>query len=210
MSATGNSIANSYWEAKLEPGRKPASGDSHELGSFIRLKYSGQWAHGTWPPSEARQQERQEPDRDRMPPNAPVQAQRPPAQPQQQQQPAAAPGLFWATFDDVGDISSAPVPAARASTQPQSTVPHKAPQQPPVSDKQFGGGGAASLAQSAWPLPVQLPTQYQAPKPPQQPLPPLIDLLSLDDDPVPAPTSLLPPPTVPLFSKREDKHSSDP
>lgn len=37
MAATGNGVANSFWEAKLQPGIKPHY-DSPELGSFIRRK----------------------------------------------------------------------------------------------------------------------------------------------------------------------------
>jgi hypothetical protein len=37
MAATGNGIANAFWEAKLQPGTKPHY-DAPELGTFIRRK----------------------------------------------------------------------------------------------------------------------------------------------------------------------------
>ncbi|CAL8468807.1 g8348 [Coccomyxa elongata] len=51
MARTGNAKANVYYEAKLEPSQKP-SYNSPDLEAFIRRKYNGAFAEGTWPPPE--------------------------------------------------------------------------------------------------------------------------------------------------------------
>ncbi|KAK9821166.1 hypothetical protein WJX74_003656 [Apatococcus lobatus] len=48
MDQTGNGLANAYWEGKYDASQRPASGP--ELEAFIRRKYNGEWAQGTWPP----------------------------------------------------------------------------------------------------------------------------------------------------------------
>eukprot|EP00884_Botryococcus_braunii_P012642 jgi/Botrbrau1/21379/Bobra.0216s0001.1 len=50
MAATGNGVANAFWEAKLQPGTKPHY-DAPELGTFIRRKYNKEFADGVWPPA---------------------------------------------------------------------------------------------------------------------------------------------------------------
>ncbi len=51
MDQTGNAIANSYWECKIGAVQRPSSGP--HLEAFIRRKYNGEWAEGTWPPAVA-------------------------------------------------------------------------------------------------------------------------------------------------------------
>ena len=48
MDQTGNGLANAYWESTYDASQRPASGP--ELEAFIRRKYNGEWAQGTWPP----------------------------------------------------------------------------------------------------------------------------------------------------------------
>lgn len=51
MAATGNAVANSYWEAKLSANQKPHY-ESSDLEPFIRRKYCNkEFAEGTWPPA---------------------------------------------------------------------------------------------------------------------------------------------------------------
>ena len=51
MTATGNAVANSYWEAKLSSNQKPHY-ESSDLEPFIRRKYCNkEFAEGTWPPA---------------------------------------------------------------------------------------------------------------------------------------------------------------
>lgn len=51
MAATGNAVANGYWEAKLSSNQKPHY-ESLDLEPFIRRKYCNkEFAEGTWPPA---------------------------------------------------------------------------------------------------------------------------------------------------------------
>ncbi|KAL3150779.1 hypothetical protein ABBQ32_000547 [Trebouxia sp. C0010 RCD-2024] len=51
MAATGNAVANGYWEAKLTSNQKPHY-ESSDLEPFIRRKYCNkEFADGTWPPA---------------------------------------------------------------------------------------------------------------------------------------------------------------
>ena len=51
MAATGNAVANSYWEAKISSTQKPHY-ESSDLEPFIRRKYCNkEFAEGTWPPA---------------------------------------------------------------------------------------------------------------------------------------------------------------
>ncbi|KAL3137655.1 hypothetical protein ABBQ38_004931 [Trebouxia sp. C0009 RCD-2024] len=51
MAATGNAVANGYWEAKLISNQKPHY-ESSDLEPFIRRKYCNkEFANGTWPPT---------------------------------------------------------------------------------------------------------------------------------------------------------------
>lgn len=51
MAATGNAVANGYWEAKLSSQQKPHY-ESADLEPFIRRKYCNkEFAEGTWPPA---------------------------------------------------------------------------------------------------------------------------------------------------------------
>ena len=51
MAATGNAVANGYWEAKLSSNQKPHY-ESSDLEPFIRRKYCNkEFAEGTWPPA---------------------------------------------------------------------------------------------------------------------------------------------------------------
>lgn len=108
MSATGNAVANSYWEALLPAGARPTSGDRNELTKFISMKYAKEWADGTWPPAPA------------VAASLPTQASlAPPARtqhPEASPAPTAGGGSFWTAFDD-------PPPAAATSTSSQAP-PH--------------------------------------------------------------------------------------
>eukprot|EP00873_Tetraselmis_striata_P010520 jgi/Tetstr1/430784/TSEL_020569.t1 len=161
LSNTGNTIANSYWEARLPPHERPATGsDRQVLASFIRAKYSGQWAQGEWPPSAAVEQELSVPQPVAAEP-APSPATRPAPPPAAAQPPrqsafaransvrtaSTAPttgGAFWSKFEAAGPApavaqeSSAPT-RARPQPQPQpSRQPQRPPQpQPPVAVPTF-------------------------------------------------------------------------
>ena len=51
MAATGNAVANGYWEAKLTSNQKPHY-ESSDLEPFIRRKYCNkEFAEGIWPPA---------------------------------------------------------------------------------------------------------------------------------------------------------------
>eukprot|EP00193_Tetraselmis_chui_P019392 CAMPEP_0177792860 /NCGR_PEP_ID=MMETSP0491_2-20121128/24751_1 /TAXON_ID=63592 /ORGANISM="Tetraselmis chuii, Strain PLY429" /LENGTH=709 /DNA_ID=CAMNT_0019315305 /DNA_START=417 /DNA_END=2547 /DNA_ORIENTATION=- len=192
LDATGNAIANSYWEANLPLSEKPNGGDSQQLAAFIRTKYSGQWAQGEWPPSDAWSASR--PTATVAPAPAPAAVQPAPVtaaapaprlqQPARQQSSAfAAPqsqrptpsngaqgtsgGTFWSNF--------------QSSNSPVSDPPPPQPQRQPQQQQQRRN--------------MAPPVNSKTAPPPAPPPVPTFDLLSFDDD-VPASQ----PPASPAFS----------
>eukprot|EP00192_Tetraselmis_astigmatica_P024769 CAMPEP_0117676278 /NCGR_PEP_ID=MMETSP0804-20121206/16072_1 /TAXON_ID=1074897 /ORGANISM="Tetraselmis astigmatica, Strain CCMP880" /LENGTH=827 /DNA_ID=CAMNT_0005485375 /DNA_START=220 /DNA_END=2703 /DNA_ORIENTATION=+ len=198
MAATGNATANSYWEATLPPNERPTSGDRSSLSTFIRLKYTGQWAQGTWPPEHSRQAAPTEPA-------WPVEA--PPAPSQQR----FSSDAFPTTTVAAPTAKPAPAAAAAAAEAPPSGAgsfwgafpePEQAaaPRPTPPPAPQSGGLFWADFQESSRPRPqaaAVLSNPAPAPAPQQQAVAPpqpmvMFDLLSFDELPAFTPATALP------------------